>query len=334
MRFKGLDLNLLVALDALMTERNLTAAARRINLSQSAMSAAVARLRSYFRDELFTMAGREFIPTPRAEGLASAVREALLQIQLSIVSWEAFKPADSNRRFEIVLSDYVTLVFFERIVERAAREAPGVSFDCRPPADDNEELLRRGDVDLLILPEMLMSSTNPRARLFDDVHVCVSCRSNRQLSEPLTFERYMSMGHVAVKFGNSRRPGLADWYLLEHGLKRRTDVVVQGFSMIPPMLLGTERIGTMPLRLAQLFAKTIPLQIVELPLPLAPFTEAAQWSELHDSDPASLWLREMLAEEASRMASPLATTEPLFGQTSTSIDLLTSDLRASSGPTL
>ncbi|POH33530.1 hypothetical protein ATY30_01790 [Sinorhizobium americanum] len=78
MRFNGLDLNLLVVLDALMTERNLTAAARSINLSQPAMSAAVARLRTYFRDDLFVMVGREFIPTPRAEGLARAVREALL----------------------------------------------------------------------------------------------------------------------------------------------------------------------------------------------------------------------------------------------------------------
>ncbi|MDK1378122.1 MULTISPECIES: transcriptional regulator NodD2 [unclassified Sinorhizobium] len=300
MRFKGLDLNLLVALDALMTERNLTAAARSINLSQPAMSAAVARLRSYFRDELFTMAGREFIPTPRAEGLASKVREALLHIQLSIVSWEPFNPAQSDRRFKIGLSDYVTLVFFEKIVERAAQEAPGVSFDCLPLADDFEELLRRGDVDFVIMPEVFMS-VHPRAALFEDKFVCVGCRSNKQLSEPLTFERYMSMGHVAVKFGNTRTPSLEDWYLLEHGFKRHVEVVVQGFSMIPPMLVGTERIGTMPLRLAQHFAKTIPLEIVELPLPLPPFTEAVQWPALHDSDPASLWMREMLVQEASRM---------------------------------
>ncbi|APG93308.1 transcriptional regulator NodD2 [Sinorhizobium americanum] len=309
MRFKGLDLNLLVALDALMSERNLTAAARRINLSQSAMSAAVGRLRSYFRDELFTMAGREFIPTPRAEGLAPAVREALLQIQHSIVSWEAFKPAHSDRRFKIVLSDYVTLVFFEKIVERAAREAPGVSFDCLPIADDFEELLRRGEIDFLIMPEARMS-LHPHAALFEDIFVCVGCRTNEQLSEPLTFERYMSMGHVAVKFGNTRKPSFEEWYLLEHGFKKRIEVAVQGFSMIPPMLLGTERIGTIPLRLAQHFSKTIPLQIVELPLPLPPFIEAIQWPALHDSDPASRWLREMLVEEASRMVSPRA-QEPL-----------------------
>ncbi|MDK1376374.1 MULTISPECIES: LysR family transcriptional regulator [unclassified Sinorhizobium] len=312
MRFKGLDLNLLVALDALMAERNLTAAARSINLSQPAMSAAVARLRTYFRDELFTMAGREFIPTPRAEGLAPAVREALLRIQRSIISLEPFNPAQSDRRFRIILSDYVTFVFFERIVERAAREAPAVSFEFLPPTDDSEDLLRRGDIDLLILPEIFMSNLRSRTKLFGDVHVCVGCRSNQQLLQPLTLEKYMSMGHVVVRFGDTLRLGIEERYLVEHDLKRRIDVVVQGYSMIPPMLLGTERIGTMPLRLAQHFAKTTPLQIVELPLPQhLPFTEAVQWPALHNNDPASRWMREMLFQEASSMVSPLAMAEPL-----------------------
>nr|AAA85282.1 nodulation D [Rhizobium sp.] len=301
MRFKGLDLNLLVALDALMAERNLTAAARSINLSQPAMSAAVARLRTYFDDELFTMIGRELIPTPRAERLAPAVRETLLHVQLSIIAGEPFNPAQSDRRFRIILSDYATLVFFEKIVERASREAPAVSFEFLPLADDYGDLLRRGDIDLLILPDMFMSDSHPQAKLFDEVHVCIGCRSNKQLSDPLTFESYMSMGHVAVKFGNTRQPSIEEWYLREHGLKRRIEVVVQGFSMIAPMVSGTERIGTMPLRLAQHFAKAIPLRIVELPLPLPPFTEAVQWPALHNNDPASLWMREMLVQEASRM---------------------------------
>ncbi|APO70510.1 transcriptional regulator nodulation protein NodD 4 (plasmid) [Rhizobium gallicum] len=326
MRFKGLDLNLLVVLDALMTERNVTAAARSINLSQSATSAAVARLRAYFQDELFTMAGREFIPTPRAEELAPAVRETLLHVQLSIISWEPFNPARSDRHFRIILSDYVMLVFFEKIMARVAREAPAVSFEFRPPADDNDDLLRRGDVDLLILPEMFMSNAHPRARLFEDVHVCVGCRSNKQLSEPLTFDRYMSMGHVVVGFGDTLRLGIEERYLLEHSRKRRIDVVVHGYSMIPPMLSDTARIGTMPLRLAQYFAKTTPLQIVELPLPQhLPFTEALQWPALHNSDPASIWMREMLFLEASRMVSPL------IDRTSASIVRLTSDPRTSSG---
>ncbi|TCG02908.1 LysR family transcriptional regulator [Paraburkholderia steynii] len=308
MRFKGLDLNLLVALDALMTERNLTAAARSINLSQPAMSAAVARLRAYFCDELFTMRGREFVPTPRAEGLAAPVREALVHIQLSVISRDVFNPAKSDRRFRIILSDFMAVVFFRKIVERIAREAPAVSFELLPLADDPDEVLRRGEGDFLILPELFMSSTHPKAKLFEETLVCVGCRTNKQLSGQLTFERYMSMGHVAVRFGRTRRPSIEEWFLLEHGLKRRDEVIVQSFSMIPPMLLNTDRIGTMPLRLAKHFEKTMPLRIVELPLPLPAFTEAVQWSALHNSDPASNWMREIILQEASRMILPPKTT--------------------------
>ncbi|TCN26991.1 transcriptional regulator NodD1 [Sinorhizobium americanum] len=304
MRFKGLDLNLLVALDALMAERNLTAAARTINLSQPAMSAAVGRLRTYFNDDLFTMVGRELVPTPRAERLAPAVREALLNIQISIISWDPFCPAQSDRCFRVILSDYAALVFFEKVVRRVAREAPGVCFELLPLADNYDDCLRRGEADFLIFPELFMSRAHPKATLFEETLVCVGCRSNKQLSERLTFERYMSMGHVVVKFGNARTPSIEEWYLLEHGLKRHIEVVVQGFSMVPFMLSGTERIATMPLRLVNQLAKTIPLQIVELPLPMPAFNQAVQWPALHNSDQASLWMRDVLFQEASRMPSP------------------------------
>ncbi|QHO77767.1 LysR family transcriptional regulator [Bradyrhizobium sp. CCBAU 051011] len=304
MRFKGLDLNLLVALDALMTERNLTAAARGIKLSQPAMSAAVARLRAYFRDDLFTMRGRELVPTARAEGLAAPIREALLHIQLSIISQDVFNPSKSDRRFRILLSDFMTIVFFRKVVDRVAREAPAVSFELLPLADATDELLRRGEVDFLILPELFMSNAHPKATLFEDRLVCVGCRSNKQLPPQLTFERYMSMGHVAVKFGLTRKPSIEEWFLLEHGLNRRIEVVVQSFGMIPPVLLDTGRIGMMPSRLVKHFENTMPLQTIELSRSLPAFTEAVQWPTFHNSDPASIWLREILLEEASRM-SPL-----------------------------
>ncbi|MBH5372229.1 transcriptional regulator NodD1 [Bradyrhizobium glycinis] len=303
MRFKGLDLNLLVALDALMTERNLTAAARKINLSQPAMSAAIGRLRTYFRDELFTMRGRELVPTPGAEALAGPVRETLLHIQLSIISRDAFDPTQSSRRFRIILSDFMTIVFFRRIMDRIAKEAPAVRFELLPFSDEPDELLRRSEVDFLILPEVFMSSAHPKATLFDETMVCVACPTNKQLSRQLTFETYSSMGHVTAQFGRPLRPNLEEWFLLEHGLKRRIEVVVQGFSLIPPILLDTSRIGTMPLRLARHFEKLMPLRIVEPPVALPKFTEAVQWPASHNTDPASIWMRRILLEEASNMAS-------------------------------
>ncbi|WP_407175578.1 LysR family transcriptional regulator [Bradyrhizobium sp. STM 3562] len=308
MRFKGLDLNLLVALDALMTERNLTAAARRINLSQPAMSAAVARLRDYFGDTLFTMRGRELVPTARAEGLSGPIREALSHIQLSIISPDGFDPAQSTRVFKIILSDFMTVVFFKKIVDRLAREAPGVSFELLL-ADEPDELLRRAEVDFLIFPDRFMTNLHPKATLFEDRFVCVTCRNNKHVPGELTFDDYMSMGHVVARFGSGIRPNLEEWLFIEHGWKIRTDVAVQGFTMIPPMLWGTDRIAAMPSRLARLFAKTTPLRILEPPLPLPDFTESVQWPALHNSDPGSIWLRQIFLEEASCMDCPRRTTE-------------------------
>ncbi|WP_025038776.1 LysR family transcriptional regulator [Bradyrhizobium sp. DOA9] len=301
MRFKGLDLNLLVALDALLTERNLTAAARGINLSQPAMSAAVARLRAYFKDDLFVMRGRELMPTPLAEQLAAPTRQTLLHIQLTIAGREAFDPAKSDRRFRIVLSDFMTVVFFRKVVERVASLAPGVSFELLPFDDEPDEPVRRGEIDFLIFPEIFMPPGHPKAKLFDETMVCVGCRSNRQLSRKLTFEKYMSMGHVMAQFGKTRKPSIEEWLLLEHGVKRRIEVTVQSFSMIPHLLFGTERIATMHRRLAKHFAKTMPLRIIELPVPIPRFTEAIQWPALHNSDPASMWLRGIVLEEAKGM---------------------------------
>ncbi|SFN83891.1 transcriptional regulator NodD2 [Bradyrhizobium sp. Rc3b] len=303
MRFKGLDLNLLVALDALMTERNLSAAARKINLSQPAMSAAVARLRCYFRDELFGMRGRELVPTSRAEGLAAPVREALTQIELSIIAPDVFDPARLDRRFRIGLSDFMPVIFFRNVVERVAREAPSVSFELVALTGEHDDLLRRGELDFVVLPELFMSRAHPRAPLFEERLVCVGCCTNNQLLRRLTFDRYMSMGHVAVKLGGARKTPAEESLLLDLGLNRRIDILVQSFSMIPPLLVGTNRIGTMPLGLVKHFQRTIPLRIADLPQPFPAFTEAVQWPVLHNSAPESLWMREILLQEATRMAT-------------------------------
>ncbi|EJC75005.1 transcriptional regulator [Rhizobium leguminosarum bv. trifolii WSM2012] len=301
MRFKGLDLNLLVALNALMNERKLTAAARSINLSQPAMSAAIGRLRAYFNDELFVMQQRKLIPTPRAEALAPAVRDALLHIQLTVIAWDPFVPAESDRRFRILLSDFMTLVFFEKVIKRVAREAPGVSFELLPIDDDPNERLCSGDVDFLIFPKQFMLATHPSARLFEEKLVCVGCPNNQQLRAKLPLEQFMSMGHVAPMFGRSLKPSVEQWLLLEHGFKRRIEIVVPGFNSIPMLLQGTNRIATLPLLLVRHFATTIPLQIVDHPLPPLSFTEAIQWPLLHNSDPGNIWMRTIIFEEALRI---------------------------------
>lgn len=247
------------------------------------------------------MRGRELVPTPFAASLAAPTREALLHIQLSITARDAFDPTKSDRRFRVVVSDFMTIVFFRKIVERVAREAPRVTFELLQFDDQPDEPVRRGEIDFLIFPEIFMSPAHPKERLFEERLVCVGCRSNRQLSSKLTFEKYMSMGHVTAQFGRTRKPSIEQWLLLEHGIKRRIEVAVQNFSMIPQLLLGTERVATMHQRLARHFAKAMPLRIVDLPMSLPAFTEAIQWPALLNSDPASVWLRKIVLEEAKRI---------------------------------
>jgi LysR family nod box-dependent transcriptional activator len=258
-------------------------------------------LRAYFNDELFVMQQRRLVPTPRAEALAPAVREALLQIQLSVIAWDPLVPAESDRCFRIVLSDFMTLVFFEKVIKRVAREAPGVSFELLHMIDYPDERLHGGDVDFLILPKQFMSAPHPSAKLFGEKLVCVGCPNNQQLHGKLSLERFMSLGHVATMFGRTLKPSVEQWLLLEHGFKRRIEIVVQGFNAIPILLQGTNRISTLPLRLVRHFEPTIPLQIVDHPLPPLSFTEAIQWPLLHNSDPGNIWMRNIILEEASRI---------------------------------
>lgn len=310
MRFQGLDLNLLVALDALLTERNLTAAARSVNLSQPAMSAALARLRDYFDDDIFALRGRRLSPTALGQSLAAPTRDALLRIRAMLDTRREFDPASSKRRFRLVLSDFMTIVFFHRVIERARHLAPGVSFDLLPFGDEPDELLRRGEIDFLIFPEMFLSEAFPKAALFEESLVCVACGANAEIRETLEFSQYMSAGHVAAQFGKSRKPAIEEWLLLQHGLKRRIDVSAPAFATIPHLVLGTNLIATMHSRLARHFARTLPLRVLPLPLSLPAFVEALQWSPVSDADPASVWMRNLILAEAEAEIASTVDQDP------------------------
>lgn len=299
MRFEGLDLNLLVALNALLTERNQTVAARKINLSQPAMSAALARLRAYFGDDILILQGRRLVPTTRGEALAEPTREALNYIKRTLTARDVFDPSTAQKRFRIVLSDFMEIVFFTRILDKVRTIAPRITFELLPFSDQPDELLKRGEIDFLIFPELYLSEAYPRAPLFDEHLVCVACRSNKKIRKSITLDQYKTMGHVAAQFGPRPQPAIEENLLFQHGLKRNIEVAVQSFSVIPHLIVGSQRIATMHSRLARHYSRLLPLRIVPVPLPLPNFTESLQWSPLHHKDPASIWLRELICAEAA-----------------------------------
>jgi len=300
MRFEGLDLNLLVALNVLLEERNVTVAAKRLHLSQSALSGALARLREYFNDDLLVPVGRLMVPTPRAESLAEPVRAVLLQVRSSIASKSQFDPATSERRFNILTSDYLIAVLLGEVIRRASLIAPGVGFDVQHVQDRPIERLERGEVDLLITPEPFTSDAHPFELLFQDDHVVIAAEDNPAVRVGLDLERFLELGQVGVRFGSDRMPAYEDWVLTTTSHRRRLEVVASSFTAVPFLVAGTGRIALLPRRLANHFARLLPLKIFAAPIELPPLREVMQWNRFNDQDPGLRWLLGLLRETAAQ----------------------------------
>jgi DNA-binding transcriptional LysR family regulator len=301
MHFEQLDLNLLVALDALLTERSITAAGVRVHLTQSAMSGALSRLREFFNDELLTQVGRKMVPTPLGESLAEPVRQILLQIRATINSKPGFDPATSTRHFTVMMSDYVDTVLMSEVLRRAEREAPGVRFnvtsnDVLSPV----EFLERADVDLVVMPKEYLSTRHPLQELYTDGYACIAWSENSLVGDSISKEQYLEMGHVVLQFGRGRVPVQDEWFLGTLGLKRRIEVLAMNFNSVPLHIVGSKRIATIHRRLAQYYARYLPLKILEPPYELPSLTEAVQWHTLFEEDAGNRWLRTLFKQVASQ----------------------------------
>jgi LysR family nod box-dependent transcriptional activator len=154
MDFRNFDIGLLVALDALLSEKSVTRAGERLHLSQPATSIILARLRQYFNNELLGLRGRRMVLTPLAESLAQPVRSCLLQIQNTVTSKAEFSPAASNRKFCLAASNYSTSVLMPQMLQEVVRQAPDVKFELVHLDESHEQKLDKGDIDFLFLPSV------------------------------------------------------------------------------------------------------------------------------------------------------------------------------------
>ena len=303
MHFRQLDLNLLVALDALLAERNITQAGKRVFLTQSAMSGALARLREYFGDELLVQVGRKMVPTPLGESLAAPVRAILMQVQETLQARPSFDPATSARRFTLMMSDFVASVLMADVLRHLADRAPRIQFeilsnDIEVPAD----AIERGDTDMLVMPEQFLAPGHPSEPLFRDEYVCIVAADHPEVGDALTLEQYLSLGHVVVQFNRGRNPSVDEWMVGRLGLTRRIEVIAMTFTAIPQYVAGTRRIATVHRRLAEQFARLLPLRILPAPIDLPLLAEAMQWHTQFVNDPGIAWLRTEMRAAAGRMS--------------------------------
>jgi DNA-binding transcriptional LysR family regulator len=297
MRLDRFDLNLLVAFDILVEERNVTRAARRLNLTQSAMSAALRRLREAFSDDILVQHGKKMIPTAAALSLAPEISALVADVRGLIARGLTFNPADSQRLFRVVASDYVTTVLIGPLVARLQAIAPHIRIEITLPRSDINALLEDGDIDLIISPERFLEGPHPRELLFEERHVVVGWSGNPLIAGGLTDEIYHEAGHVTVSV--SRDGTFIEKHLRNQGDRRRIEIVCAAFGQVAWMLPGTTRLALMHERLAKVMAQVLPLKLMDPPTPLPLMQEVMQYHEARAADPGLTWLREELKRDAA-----------------------------------
>ncbi|HWU04582.1 MAG TPA: LysR substrate-binding domain-containing protein [Novosphingobium sp.] len=294
MRFRGLDLNLLVALDILLEERSVIRASERLSLSQPATSAALSRLRDFFQDELLIVQNKRMFATSYAERLWPEVK-ACLQVADRLVNTSLhFDPATSRRLFTIVASDYVIAAIFTRLCAEIAHIAPRVEFDFRGPDQDTARKLNAGEIDLFVTPADYAIGEQPVELLFEERHVVAGCAKNRFFDGPITEESVFARGHIGVTMGTNRTAAFADRHLALLKKPRRVEISVPVFTMVPRLLVGTDRLAIMHERLAQVMAQEAAIAMAPLPFDFPVMREVLQFHRTRDADEGLRWLIELL----------------------------------------
>jgi DNA-binding transcriptional LysR family regulator len=297
MDLRRVDLNLLVAFDALMDERSVTRAATRLYVGQSAMSATLARIRELFDDPVLIRQGRQLVPTPVAEALAGPVKDILDRTGAMLGARGSFDPASDKRSFNIIASDYLTYVFLRPLLEPLAREAPGVKLFIRPINDTSVEEFRHNKVDLLITAREAFAehAEFPHEVLFSDRFVCAVCAGHPEVGEAISLEQFQSLPYLATSAG--KLPGIAEMELDRLGIARNTEITT-GFTLGFLLLPGTRLVCMVLERYAQEFREKLGIRTLEPPVDVGGVTEVLVWTQRNSDDPGHRWLRERLQKLA------------------------------------
>lgn len=303
MRLESFDLNLLVALDALLTERNVSRAAERLLVGQPAMSATLRRLRLVFDDPLLVREGRRLKATPLAESLSQPVAEILTRVESVLNARSTFDPLVDGRTFTIIASDYVALVLLRPLLERLQSLAPNVQIHMRPVEGmDALEQLSRNNVDLVIAPKELLARPNtaPSEPLFRDRFVCVVDGQRQDLVDGITADEFSRMPYLVSNHG--RQPSIVESRLDDLGVSRNVEMVANSFVMAPFLLPGTNLVTVIQEKLALLLmGDGSKFTILSPPVELDDIVELMVWNPKHTNDAGHEWLRGQLRELAAHI---------------------------------
>ena len=297
MNLRSVDLNLLVALNALLTDLHVTRAADRIGLSQPAMSNALSRLRHIFKDELLVRTANGMQATPRAIELAEPVKRLLRQLERLLDSESAFDPAATTRSFSVRLSDLLSRLLLPAVSRTLKEKAPFAQIDVvHYSPTQTVEALEKDEIDLAISMGLAHSNSIKSVVLMKDRMVCVMREGHPAAQQSFTMETFLQSSHLKVSMSPTDLRFVDD-VLARQGLTRRVAVNVPHWLLVPHVLRNSDLLSVMPRRLA--FAMVSEdLAIRDLPFASDPFEWSMYWHRRHDASQDLNWLRSIFVDAA------------------------------------
>jgi DNA-binding transcriptional LysR family regulator len=293
------DLKQLQIFDTLLAEGSVSRSAQQLNLTQSAVSHSLARLRETFADPLFVATPKGMVPTPRALELAKPLRLALAQLVEATASRKAFVPLCSETTFRISTSDYVGYVLLPALLKRLAAEAPQVQIVVT--ALDTEPCmaaLADGRLDLLIGTLGSASARYRTAKLYSEEFLCVVREGHPSIKSRLSLKQFLSLGHVLISPRGGGTVGSVDRVLAKRGLQRRIVLSIPQYLVAPEIIRNSDYVITLAARVACQFAGALSLRTFRPPIPVNGFVISQRWHERRLNDAAHKWFRELVAEVA------------------------------------
>ncbi|CAN5598318.1 LysR family transcriptional regulator [soil metagenome] len=286
------DLNLMPVMVALLEEGSGAAAARRLGMSQPAVSAALGRLRVTFNDPLFVRTSKGMEPTPRMLALIGPIRAALAVVDREVMQGIDFNPASSEKTVTLALSDVGEMVFLPRILERFSHAAPGMSVrSVTLSPTQTERAMESGEIDLAVgyFPD-LKGNNYYQQRLFSHGFACLLRADHPFKGNKLTPKQFMELGHAVVR-AEGRSQEVFERFLLKEGIRRRVVLNTPHFMSIPLIIAKSDLVATVPLAVGTSFAQTQQIRLVKPPFAIPSFDLRQHWHRRVHSDPQSKWLR-------------------------------------------
>jgi DNA-binding transcriptional LysR family regulator len=298
MDIRAVDLNLLKAFDALISERAVTRAASRIGLSQPAMSHALSRLRALFADDLFVRTPTSMEPTARAREIAPLITSAIEHIEAALNLGVGFEPAKTAAIFTAGMAEYAEVALVGRLARAFAQQAPNATLRMIAlTGHPATEQLDRGEIDVAVAHLMNVPPHVDSTVLLRDPFVVIARKGHPIAAQELSLETYAAQQHILVS-PRGDVSGALDRILLDFGLKRRLALLVATYLAVPAALATCDLVATVPRRTARQIAAIAEIEIMKLPIDFSA-TVSMAWHRRTANEPAQAWFRSLLLDAAA-----------------------------------